>query len=78
VNKLTNFGKRLSTNRQNDVNDSSNMMALENLVEIEVAEEIGRVENIEQEMAEENLPVAVKKLRYDPKPLKGKLYHKSI
>ena len=29
-------------------------------------------------MAEENLPVAVKKLRCDPKPLKGKLYHKSV
>lgn len=69
MNKSTNLGKRLSANRQNDVNDSSNMMALENLVEIEVAEEVGGVENIKQEMAEENLPVAVKKLRYDPKPL---------
>lgn len=47
MNKLTNLGKRLSANRHNDVNDSSNMMALENLVEIEVAEEARGVENIE-------------------------------
>jgi len=47
MNKLTNLGKGLSTDGQDDINDSSNVMALENLIEIEVAEEVGRVKNIE-------------------------------
>lgn len=47
MNKLTNLGEGLSTDGQDDINDSSNVMALENLIEIEVAEEVGRVKNIE-------------------------------
>jgi len=40
------------------------------LVKIEVTEEVRRVENIELEIAEENLPVAVWRSRHDSKPLR--------
>ena len=35
------------------------------LVKIEVTEEVGRVENVEPEVAKENLPVAVRRSRHD-------------
>jgi len=40
------------------------------LVKIEVTEEVRRVENIELEIAEENLPVVVWRSRHDSKPLR--------
>ena len=47
VNKLADSWKELSANKQDNVDDSDNIIAVKDLVKVEVAKKNRKVENIE-------------------------------
>jgi len=52
VNKLVDSGKKPSADKQDNVDNDSNVKAVKDLVKIEVTEKNGRVKNMEQKIAE--------------------------